>query len=86
MKIIVGLRCGKTLRMQKWIEEVTRNRDTVATALETETGKTGTSAAVPGQLRPGRGVVPALRMEEHRKPMRLAPVFRRSGQKKGDHT
>lgn len=76
--------------MQKWIEEVTRNRDTVATALETaletETGKTGTSAAVPGQLRPGRGVVPALRMEEHRKPMRLAPVFRGTDQKKGGQT
>lgn len=71
--------------MKKWIEEVTRNRDTVGTAFETETGKAGTSAAVPGQLRPGRGLVPALPMEEHRQPVHLAPVFRRPGQKKGGH-
>lgn len=72
--------------MQKWIEEVTRNRDTVATALETETGKAGTSAAVPGRLRPGRELVPALQMEKYRQPVRLAPVFRRSSQKKGGQT
>lgn len=69
--------------MKKWIEEVTRNRDTVATAFETETGKAGTSAAVPGQLRPGRGLVPALRMEEYRQPVRLAPVLRRPEKEKG---
>lgn len=69
--------------MKKWIEEVTGNRDTVATALETETGKAGTSAAVPGRLRPGRGLVPVLQMEEHRQPVRLAPVFRRSKKEKG---
>lgn len=72
--------------MKKWIEEVTRNRDTVATALETETGKAGTSAAVPGQLRTVGRLVPALQMEEHRQPVRLAPVFQRPVQKKGDHT
>lgn len=66
-----------------WIEEVTRNRDTVATALETETGKAGTSATVPGQLRKGRELVPALRMEELRQPVRLAPVFRRTEKEKG---
>ena len=69
--------------MQKWIEEVTRNRDTVATALETETGKAGTSAAVPGRLRKGRELVPTLQMEEHRQPVRLAPVFRRTKKEKG---
>lgn len=72
--------------MKKWIEEMTGNRDTVAKALETETGKAGTSAAVPGQMRPGRGLVPALRMEEHRQSVRLAPVFRGTGQKKGGQT
>lgn len=71
--------------MKKWIEEVTRNRDTVATALETETEKAGTSATVPGRLRTVGGLVPALQMEERRQPVRLAPVFRRTGQKKGDH-
>lgn len=86
MKIIMGLRCGKTLRIKKWIEEVTRNRDTVATALETETGKAGSSAAVPGQLRAGRELVPALQMEEPRQPVCLDPVFRRPVQKKGGHT
>lgn len=30
-------------------------------------------------------LVPALQMEEHRQPVRLAPVFRRPVQKKGDH-
>lgn len=85
MKIIMGLRCGKTLRIKKWIEEVTRNRDTVATALETETGKAGTSAEVPGQLRTVGRLVPAQQMEELRQPVRLAPVFRRPGQKEGDH-
>ena len=71
--------------MKKWIEEMTGNRDTVAKALETETGKAGTSAAVPGRLRTVGGLVPALRMEEHRQPVHLAPVFRRTGQKKGGH-
>lgn len=69
--------------MKKWIEEVTRNRDTVGTAFETETGKAGTSAAVPGQLRKGRELVPTLQMEEHRQPVRLAPVFRRTKKEKG---
>lgn len=72
--------------MKKWIEEVTGNRDTVATALETETGKERTSAAVSGQMCSGRELVPALQMEEHRQPVRLAPVFRRTVQKKGGQT
>ena len=72
--------------MKKWIEEVTRNRDTVTTTLETETGKAGTSAAVPGRLRTVGRMVPALQMEKHRQPVRLAPVFRRTGQKKGGQT
>lgn len=86
MKIIMGLRCGKRLMIKKWIEEVTGNRDTAGTALETKTGKAGTSAAFPGRLRSGRALVPELQMEKHRQPVRLAPVFQRPVQKKGDHT